>query len=139
MISSRFNSFCRISIFLFIGFFALAAGAQNLLIDPGFENGGSAWQMNTSGGRSIVNNVAHTGTHSEQMVLPGVAFPRAVWQNVMVMPGVSYDVSGWLKTDAITASTAQIMVLWFRRYGWSEQSSADQFHQNRYVGQTLGD
>jgi hypothetical protein len=107
------NLLCRVSACLLFALFNL--NAQNLLIDPSFENGGSAWQMNTSGGRSIVNNVAHTGTHSEQMIIPGVAFPRAVWQTVIdtVMAGTLYDASGWLETDAIAGSTAQIMILWF--------------------------
>jgi hypothetical protein len=115
MISSRIRPFRPVPLFLFVGLFALATGAQNLLTDPGFENGGAAWQMNTSGGRSIVNNVAHTGTHSEQMVIPGVAFPRAVWQTVTdtVIGGTLYNASGWMKTDAIARSSAQIMILWF--------------------------
>jgi hypothetical protein len=104
---------CRVSTFLLFAFFNLYA--QNMLLDPSFENGGAPWQMNTSGGRSIVNTVAQSGTHSEQMILPGVAFPRAVWQTVTdtVLVGASYDVSGWVQTDAVLNSTAQIMILWF--------------------------
>ncbi len=104
---------CRVPACLLLALFNL--NAQNLLINPSFENGDAAWQMSTSGGRSIVNNVAHTGTHSEQMIIPGVAFPRAVWQTATdtVAAGTLYDASGWLKTDAIAGSTAQIMILWF--------------------------
>jgi hypothetical protein len=107
------NLFYRVSTWLLFAFFSL--NAQNLLLDPSFENGDSVWQMNTSGGRSIVNIVAQSGTHSEQMVLPGVAFPRAVWQTVMdtVTAGTLYDVSGWVQTDAVLNSSAQIMILWF--------------------------
>ena len=107
------NLLIRVSTCLLFAIFSLYA--QNLLLDPSFESGDSVWQMNTSGGRSIVNTVAQSGTHSEQMVLSGVAFPRAVWQTVpdSVIAGTSYDVSGWVQTDAVINSSAQIMVLWF--------------------------
>ena len=105
------NLFCRVSTCLLFAFFSL--NAQNLLLDPSFETGGAPWQMNTSGGRSIDNTVAQSGTHSEQMVLPGVAFPRAVWQTVTLSADTSFDVSGWVQTDAVLNSTVQIMVLWF--------------------------
>jgi hypothetical protein len=107
------NLLSRVSTCLLFALFSLYA--QNQLLDPSFENGGAPWQMNTSGGRSIVNTVAQSGTHSEQMILPGVAFPRAVWQTVTdtVIAGTSYDVSGWVQTDAVVNSTAQIMILWF--------------------------
>ena len=107
------NLLSRVSTCLLFALFSL--NAQNLLLDPSFETGGAPWQMNTSGGRSIVNTVAQSGTHSEQMVLPGVAFPRAVWQTVpdSVTAGTMYDVSGWVQTDAVLNSSAQIMILWF--------------------------
>jgi hypothetical protein len=105
------NLLFRASTCLLAAFFSL--NAQNVLLDPSFETGGAAWQMNTSGGRSIVNTVAQSGTHSEQMVLPGVAFPRAVWQTITAGSDTVYDVSGWVQTDAVLNSTAQIMVLWF--------------------------
>ncbi|HUI93988.1 MAG TPA: hypothetical protein VLX68_17240 [Chitinivibrionales bacterium] len=107
------NLFQLGSPFLLFACFSLYA--QNLLLNPSFENDSLGWQMTTSGGRSIVTTQAQSGTHSEQMVLPGVAFPRAVWQTVSdsIMPGAAYIVSGWIKTDAVITSTAQIMVLWF--------------------------
>jgi hypothetical protein len=132
------NLFCRVSTGLLIAFFSL--NAQNLLIDPSFETGDSAWRMNTSGGRSIVNNVAQSGTHSEQMVLPGVAFPRAVWQTVTdtITLGTMYDVSGWLKTDTLVNSTAQIMILWFNSRNPDNNQVPTNFIKIDTVGKLAG-
>jgi hypothetical protein len=87
---------------------------QNLLVDPSFENKDTTvWKMAISGGRTFFDSAAEQGLVCEQMTLPGVAFPRAVWQTVRVDTGTSYDVSGWIKTKAIINSSAHILILWF--------------------------
>jgi len=81
----------------------------NLLVDPGFETGDAAWQGHTSGGRSIVNTGAQSGTFCEQMQLS--PYPRNVWQDIPVSAGKVYSVSGWVKTLTV-ATSAHILVLW---------------------------
>ena len=82
----------------------------NILQDPGFETGGAPWQGHLSGGRSIVNSGALSGTFCEQIVLS--PYPRTVWQDLTVSAGKVYSVSGWIKTDTVTTS-AHILVFWY--------------------------
>ncbi|HTA27989.1 MAG TPA: glycosyl hydrolase family 28-related protein [Bacteroidia bacterium] len=62
------------------------------------------------GGRSIDNTTAESGTYSEKMAL--AAFPRYVYQNIKVHADSIYNVSGWMKSNAITTN-AYILVLWY--------------------------
>jgi len=76
--------------------------AQNLVMDPSFEIGSLVWQMQTAGGRSIVNVGAEDGINCEQVVL--AQFPRSVWQNIAVKAKNLYTVTGWMKTNAVTTN-----------------------------------
>ena len=134
------SSFYRISAFLLFGLFILNANAQNLLTDPSFEAGGGdpAWQMNTAGGRLIDATVAQSGTHSQEITALTWGFPRAVWQTVAVTAGTSYDVSGWLKTDTVLVSTAQIMILWFNAVNPPQNQVPGGFIRIDTVGKLAG-
>lgn len=90
--------------------------SQNLLSDPGFENGGQGWQQTTASGRSIVTTEAHTGTHSQQMVVDRRRM-RDVFQDVAVVGGTTYNASGWVKTSGLGGDGARIELLWMDANG----------------------
>jgi hypothetical protein len=92
--------------------FAIGLPAQtNLLSDPDFENGGTAWPHAINVNRSIVNTGAESGTYCEQMVLASTGRER-VTQDVTVTAGATYQVSGWLKTSGVQGG-GTIAIFWF--------------------------
>jgi hypothetical protein len=105
------------------------APGTNLLVDPGFETGDAAWLGHASGGRSIVNTGAQSGTFCEQMVLS--PYPRNVFQDVSVSAGKVYGVSGWIKTLNV-ATSAHILVLWYT------SATPDPFDASLIKADTLG-
>jgi hypothetical protein len=110
----------------------------NLLHDPGFEmSDTSVWKMGISGGRSMVNTGAQSGTMCEQMAL-FLPYPRAVWQDVPVSAGKVYSVSGWIKTDNVSTS-AHILVLWYNTITPPENQSPPLPSDHRFIkADTLG-
>jgi hypothetical protein len=88
----------------------LPPGMQ-LLSDPGFENNGVGWQKATNGGRSIVSTQFYSGTKSLQMVVSN-SFSRAVYQDIAVTGGETYDASAWVRTSGIVAAGAKVSLLW---------------------------
>ena len=97
--------------FLFSVFSASPASGQNLLTDPDFESGGTAWQLSAGSGRSVVNTGAEHGTYCQQELMTGSAGTRRVWQDVTVTAGASYQASGWVNTAAVAAGS--IVIFWF--------------------------
>jgi len=72
----------------------------------------NSWLNSTSGGRSIVNTGAQTGTYCEQIVLPAFAVPRNVYQSIPVNHDTSYVASGWMKSNAVNTA-GYFIVFWY--------------------------
>jgi hypothetical protein len=68
------------------------------------------WVFTTGGGRAIVNTGSESGTYCEEMTLS--MFPRYVYQAIKVHADSVYNVSGWMKSNAISTN-AYILVLWY--------------------------
>ncbi len=121
--SGRTSSFCFIH-FRLISFFVLALiiilctskicsaqTSQNLLSDPGFEEGGFVWQRVGSGWSSSMAAEAHTGLDSQEMAISGGRISLEVYQDVPVNGGSSSSAFGWVKTSKISGS-ASIVIQW---------------------------
>jgi hypothetical protein len=108
MNKTLFTRYCSTALL----FFAPCLFAQtNLLTDPDFENGGSAWTYSNGADRSVVSTGAEHGTYCQQMVLRSLSF-RRVYQDVAVSANSSYDVSGYVRTSGVDGG-ASIVVFWF--------------------------
>jgi uncharacterized protein YgiM (DUF1202 family) len=87
--------------------------SANLLLDPGFEAGGSAWQGSAASGRSVTTSGFHSGTQSEEIDVSSVGL-QPVYQDVTsIIPGASYEATGWVKANGAGGSGARIYLLWF--------------------------
>src|SRR6185436_14122477 len=70
---------------------------ENLLTDPGFENGWQGWHSgNREGWASVVHAPVHSGTSALQMHAKNVALGE-MFQNIEVHEGETYEASGWMK------------------------------------------
>jgi hypothetical protein len=96
---------------LCLALMASNAGAQNLLTDPDFENGGTAWQQSSGAGRAIVTTSPQSGTHCQQLIQNSSTDFRRVFQNVAITGGLGYQASGWAKASGGSAS-ARIVIFW---------------------------
>jgi hypothetical protein len=85
------------------------APISSLLVNPGFENGSTAW-TGVSSPASVVSTESHTGLYSLQINQPASG-QKQVYQVVNVTSGQSYAMSGWIKTNA-TNRAAVIYVYW---------------------------
>lgn len=88
--------------YLLVALFAAPAWGQNLLINPGFEDGLSGWTVSeVRAGTVEASAVAHDGLGGALVTAPGlVPGAAAIWQDLRVRPGVRYCFSGWLQTLA---------------------------------------
>ena len=81
----------------------------NLLVNPGFESGSTGWSGVTTG-ITIVTYAFHTGIQSLQIDEP-TSGTRGVYQNVTVIAGRSYTISGWIQANLSTGNP-RIVVNW---------------------------
>ncbi|MHC4394796.1 MAG: carbohydrate binding domain-containing protein, partial [Planctomycetota bacterium] len=92
-----------------------AAQAQELLVNPGFESGTSPWYIGDAVQITISNEDPHSGTYSAKFA--GNNTWLLMSQNVdPAQEGVTYDVSGWMKTVSVT--TEGQIILQFLDSGW---------------------
>jgi len=78
-----------------------AAGATNLLANPGFESGSTGWSLAATASIDTLAADAHAGSGSLKLVATGA------WQNnsqiVPVTAGQSYTLSGWARSTTSNA------------------------------------
>src|SRR5262252_3964133 len=75
--------------------FGLAAQAQNLLTDPGFESGGVGSAWSTFGNSSFSQNFARTGSWSMLNNGPGNFSVPGAFQTLAAAPGQAFDLTGY--------------------------------------------
>jgi hypothetical protein len=80
-----------------VGVTGTPAGS-NLIVDPGFENNSSAW--NVGWNASIEASNAHTGTNSVRIGKTSSQNGSAEQIITGLLPNTRYTLSGWLKADA---------------------------------------
>jgi hypothetical protein len=84
---------------------------SNLLADSGFESNGTGWQWATGAGRSVVSTQPHSGAKVLQHVEKSVN-QLGSFQNLAAIPGKTYDVSGWIRTQGVGGTGAGVQVVW---------------------------
>jgi len=97
-------------------FTTASAGGVELLVNPGFESGTSPWYIGDANQCTISNEDPHSGSYSAKFV------GNDTWlmMSQLIDPaqeGVTYDVSGWMKTISVTTQ-AQIWLQYIDS-GWS--------------------
>ena len=97
----------RSASLLALASFALAAHAQNLVVNPGFETGSFSGYTVTeasSGSNVSVNSVPHTGAFGASFgAISGL--PDTISQSIATVPGQSYTVSYFLRIRANDQTT----------------------------------
>jgi hypothetical protein len=92
-------------IFTVLGIVAVTAfgNAQNLITNPGFENGTTGWSATNPGSGTayylptVTATAPHGGANSVQYAAP--AATTGFEQNINVTPGVAYTISFWYKAS----------------------------------------
>ncbi len=105
---------------LLISGISYAQTYENLLTNPGFEDGiGSPWWSNSQAHCFSDNNSFHSGSKSLRITLEKPA-GDCVWvgQGIKVTAGESYSIGTWIKTEDVTAPGAQIFIEWSGPSGW---------------------
>lgn len=120
-------------------FASLPAVAINLVNDPGFESSGLGWQKTSETGRSIVTTQAHSGTHSQEIIVGTSGFSE-VYQDVAVNVGSNYDASAWVRTTNVTWSDATVEIQWLDGVGLpgSEALNAASILRTDLIGEFYG-
>ncbi len=103
--------------------------AQNLLSNPGFENGNNAW--NVWGGASVVTNNAHGGSAA----IHATGNNGAEYRVSGLKPNTTYRFSGWIKS-----ANGGNMSMGVKRYGGntSKQFNASSAYQYFTITFTTG-
>lgn len=87
-----------ISMFTLLAW-GFSAGAQNLVLNPGFESGTTSW--GAWGGTTLTASTAqaHSGTRS-MLVQNRTATWNGVYQSMLgvIQPGTNYSISAWVRT-----------------------------------------
>ncbi len=100
-------SFCSI-LFLGLGL-ATQTWANNLLINPGFENGLNNWTDLYGAPSWVSTNIVHTGTMAAAKTIDNVTndYWSQLYQEVPYSAGQAFYVTMWAKTDISPVSGAK--------------------------------
>lgn len=84
---------------LLLALLAVPAWGQNVLVNPGFEDGLTGWRVLADrAGGVTVDGQAHSGGGAALMLAPTqLPSAAAIWQEVRVSKGGHYCVSAWLQ------------------------------------------
>jgi hypothetical protein len=90
--------------------------SQNLINNPGFEDGINQWlgfwSRDGAGNGSIISTPVHSGTKAVKIIYPGAQdWAFSTGSRFTVSPGQIYDISCWAKTDTIINGRAQFSVI----------------------------
>lgn len=100
-------------IFTVLGIVAVSAitSAQNLVSNPGFENGTTGWTAGTGSGYTlptIATDNPHGGTNYAKYTPTAT---NGLYQDIAISPSTTYTVSYWYKATA-SASTGNTGRIW---------------------------
>ncbi|MFC1503800.1 carbohydrate binding domain-containing protein [Spirochaetota bacterium] len=85
------------------------ASSENLLINPGFENGETGWEWWKNG--AIVSSPVHSGSKAAMITL-GSGYLNVI-QEIAVEGGKTYTVLAWVKPEGITSGYGRIIYRWY--------------------------
>jgi N-acetylglucosamine-6-sulfatase len=114
-----------------------AYASTNLLLDPGFEAGGSGWQGVDSLGRGLDNAQVHSGGASQRISATSLG-SRVVYQDVSVTAGSTYDASGWVASDGLSGGEAALDILWLDASGFGDSVPPQDILGTEQVGMVNG-
>ena len=109
----------------------------NLLLDPGFEAGGSGWQGVDSLGRGLDSTQVHGGLASQRISATSLG-SRVVYQDVSVAAGTVYDAEGWAATDGLVDGEAALDILWLDGSGFGDSVPPQDVLGSELVGMVNG-
>ena len=104
---------------LMVSGIAYSQPVENLVINPGFEDGiGSPWWNNSPTHCFSDSQVFHSGNKSLRITVTDPETYVLVGQSVPVTPGEFYDIGTWIKTENVTSAGAHICIEWYGPSGW---------------------
>ena len=89
---------------MFIILVPKARADQNVIVNPGFENGLSGWSTSQgSAVYSVDSSTSHSGSYSSKGVETNIGSLGRLYQDVtgLASPGNQYQISGWIKTSSV--------------------------------------
>lgn len=97
---------------------SVAMAADNLLKNPGFEDGAANW--NPPDGFTLDTTVAHTGKASLRFGWDNADKRKLCLQTIECRPGKRYLITAWLKSDNVhgAAQGATFGVEWYGKKGY---------------------
>lgn len=109
----------QIKYLLFLAFFIFPNSliqSQNLINNPGFEDGINQWlgfwSRDGAGNGSIISTPVHSGTNAIKIIYPGMQdWAFSTGSRFTVLPGQIYNISCWAKTDTIINGRAQFSLI----------------------------
>lgn len=104
---------------------SLAAEPIHLLKNTGFEEGATGWTLPKN--FSVVSEVAHSGSHSLQLVNTNPVSYQLARQPVPFKPGMRYRYGAWIRTRGVKGdeSGASLCLEWSGAKGWIGGSYVD--------------
>ncbi len=104
---------------------AYAQTSENLVTNPGFEEGIGYWHpyknwepCNDPAYFSIDADTACYGSKSLKMMVTNSGDYVLTAQGIQVTPGECYNIGAWIKTENVTGPGAQICIEWNHRDGY---------------------
>src|SRR6266542_5198405 len=93
-----------------------SAGASELLINGGFEEGTAGWSTN-AGQLASVSSPLHGGSQAARFSGSGQPTTQFAYQLINVEPASNYELSGWVAAPASGVSRLFLRVSWFDASG----------------------
>ena len=107
----------KLSVAFCVSFVALMSQvvvAQNLLTNPGFEQGLDGWKTTGLGWRTGGGKDTHSGTNGAVCDVlptqPATEQWRVIYQNIAAEPGEVFSASCWLKTVSLKSSLSTLEI-----------------------------
>jgi hypothetical protein len=125
MMSSKIPLILLLSVMWTAPGMSHSEAAENILQNPGFEVEDQAgwptgwWTWSERTHFSLDNNIARYGSKSLRMTVQDPkTYDVLIAQTVPVIPGKSYNISAWIRTENVTGPGAQIFIEWNHRDGY---------------------
>ncbi|MFC1504679.1 hypothetical protein ACFL6D_04615, partial [Spirochaetota bacterium] len=109
---------------------------DNLVLNPGFEDGAVDWGYITRTEASIVSSPVKTGSAALKLELDLVKYIN-VFQYVPVTTGEEYNIQLWIKAENITSGQARLFAQWYSDLATEGGSKVgDNINEGQIVGNT---
>ncbi|HJX38542.1 MAG TPA: hypothetical protein VJ714_08075 [Anaerolineae bacterium] len=89
-----------------------ALGQGNLLANPDFEAGTSGWNVSYAATAVTVTTPVQSGNWAAALNRSDAGFEISIYQDVMVIPGATYTLTGWIYKDEDAFKRACLRIDW---------------------------